>query len=65
MKKRWTVTITWHRGSGDEKATYQVDEVSEVAEIVERGPHFYALLNIAFDLNAGHGTNDLDILEKE
>jgi hypothetical protein len=65
MKKRWIVTVEWYRSSGNEIKKYEVDELHELIDIVECGPHFYSLAKMTFELNPLFGTNDLDILENE
>lgn len=49
--KRWKVEITYRRMLKNVFATHLIEELSELEEIVERGPDWNAIVNISIQVN--------------
>ncbi len=43
---RWHVTITYRTADGETEVDHAVEEISELHDIVERGPSFYTIKDI-------------------
>ena len=46
---RWNVTITYRCDSGDRDEVRAIEEMSELHDIVERGPSLYAIKQILIE----------------
>ena len=49
--KRWSVIILYRTGGEPLAEHHYVEELSEIEEIVERGPDWNAIMNISVQLN--------------
>ena len=60
--KRWNVTISWHTNSGWEADHYFIDELEELAEILEHGPDWNCLkdIRINYALKSDDGPKTLE-----
>lgn len=55
-KGRWLVTITYKTECGACDVSHTVEELDEIAELVERGPDWNAIENIVIELaRKAHG----------
>ena len=53
--KRWRVMATYRSKSATSTAHFEVEELEEIDEIIERGPDFDALVEIRVRYNLGTG----------
>jgi hypothetical protein len=49
--KRWSVTITYRTTAGLRDVLHEVEELSEISDLVERGPNWNAIINISVQLS--------------
>ena len=49
--KRWIMSITYRAENGPVVVDYDMDELSEVHDIVERGPNWNAIMDITIQLS--------------
>lgn len=47
MLSRWVATITYRHDDHDETKLVTFEEISDLHDIIEAGPNFYAIVNIA------------------
>ena len=50
-EKRWSASITYRTENGPVVVDYSIEELDELAEIVERGPDWNAILDITVQLS--------------
>lgn len=53
-KGRWLVTINYKTESGTCDVSHTIEELDEIADLVERGPDWNAIENIVIELAIKH-----------
>lgn len=48
--KRWAMSVTYRTESGPTVVDYDIEEISEAHDIIERGPDWNAILDITIQL---------------
>lgn len=54
--KRWNVKIIYRHDGGAKSVDHYIEELDEVAEIVEAGPHWDTIITIAITRYGGDPT---------
>lgn len=49
-QKRWLMSIIYRTDNGPVVVDYEIEELDEIADIVERGPDWNAILDISVQL---------------
>jgi hypothetical protein len=55
-EKRWRATITYRSETGEDVRVFDVEEIEELQDIVEKGPAWACLIDIKIE--AGRGWRD-------
>jgi hypothetical protein len=56
-EKRWAVTLVYRTDHGDVDVEHQVEELEDIATLVERGPHWDSLVEGTFRINPKRSTS--------
>ena len=54
---RWIVTITYRVATGTTEVEHHVEELDDIAEIIERGPDWNSVVEGKFRLNPARSTH--------
>lgn len=51
---RWTATVFYRSDAGTQRVEHDLAELSELHDLIERGPHWDSIIEIRVDRAPGH-----------